>query len=146
MPDYRRFMESFLHQCYTMGGMIIFPRHRNSINQIRGTTKCISDRWDLTLECIRRYYCGEDSPPSWCLEQDRDFFDLFVDFKGYVDFFCLRDCVSNDYSKVNLWLDTELFTDDPLPRTVKEYTDWIESQLMFVRRRAAWMHHYGGDL
>lgn len=28
----------------------------NSMNQRRGTCTKISDRWDLTLECIRRYY------------------------------------------------------------------------------------------
>ena len=129
-----------------MGGMIIFPRHRNSINQIRGTNRRICDRWDLTLECIRRYYSDEDGPLSWCLEQDREFFDLFVDFKGYVDFFCLRGCVSNDYSKVNLWLDTELFVEDPLPKTVEEYKSWLDSQHRLVHDRAVWMHHFGGDL
>lgn len=140
MDDYRGFVEDYIHGSYTMGGMIIFPRHRNSINQIRGTNRRICDLWDLTLECIRRFYPGEDSPLSWCLEQDREFFDLFVDF------FCLKSCVSEDYSEVNLWLDTELFVKDPLPKTVDEYKSWIESQYRLVHHRAAWMHHFGGDL
>ena len=125
MDDYRRFVEDYIHSTYTMGGMIVFPRHRNSINQARGVNRYICDRWDLTLECIRRYYSGEESPLSRCLEQDNEFFDLFVDFKGYVDFFRLEDCVSKDRSEVELWLDTELFIRDPLPRTVDGYISWI---------------------
>lgn len=52
----------------------------------------ISDRWDLTLECIRRYYNGEDSPLYNVFLNDKAFFDLFVDFKGYVDFFPASGC------------------------------------------------------
>ena len=146
MDDYRRFVEDYIHSTYTMGGMIVFPRHRNSINQTRGVNRFICDRWDLTLECIRRYYSGEESPLSRCLEQDKGFFDLFVDFKGYVDFFCLEDCVSKDRSKVELWLDTELFIRDPLPRTVDGYISWIKSQIAFVDNRAASMRRCCSDL
>lgn len=135
MENYHGWMESVIRRFYTMGGMIIFPKHRYSINQIRGNSRCISDRWDLTLECIRRYYCDEASPISWCLEQDRRFFDLFVDFRGYIDFFLLQDCVSSDYSEVRLWLDTEPFDGAPLPRTVEEYMSWMDANLDFVERR-----------
>ena len=123
-----------------MGGMIVFPKHPNSINQVRGINRRICDRWDLTLECIRRHYSDEESPLSRCLNQDKRFFDLFVDFKGYVDFFYLNGCVTNDYSKVIMWLDTELFVKDPLPKTVSEYESWVESQISFVKDRAALMH------
>ena len=135
MDDYRGWMESVIRRTYTIGGSIIFPKHRNSINQCRGTNRLIKDRWDLTLECIRRFYEGENSPLSWCLEQDRGFFDLFVDFKGYVDFFLLQDCVNKDCSEVNMWLNTEPFKDDPLPKSVDEYTHWIDCSLEFVKKR-----------
>ena len=135
MEDYRGWMESMIRRSYTMGGMIIFPKHRNSINQCRGTNRMILDRWDLTLECIRRFYSGEESPLSWCLEHDRAFFDLFVDFRGYVDYFLLQDCVSEDYTEVRMWLDTELFAYEPAPRDVDEYLAWIQSNLDFVARR-----------
>ena len=140
MVNYRHYVESYIHATYTMGGMIVFPKHPNSINQVRGINRRICDRWDLTLECIRRHYSGEESPLSRCLEQDKEFFDLFVDFRGYVDFFYLNGCVTNDYSKVNLWLDTALFVKDPLPKTVSEYEGWIESQIFFVKDRAALMN------
>lgn len=140
MVNYRHYVESYIHATYTMGGMIVFPKHPNSINQVRGINRRICDRWDLTLECIRRHYSDEESPLSRCLNQDKRFFDLFVDFKGYVDFFYLNGCVTNDYSKVIMWLDTELFVKDPLPKTVSEYESWVESQISFVKDRAALMH------
>ena len=56
------------------------------------------NRWDLTLECIRRFYAGEQTPLDKVLESDREFYNLFVDFKGYVDFFLLQDCVDENYN------------------------------------------------
>lgn len=131
VPDYKAFVESYLHESYTIGGMIIFPKHIGSINQVRGTNTKIRDRWDLTLECIRRYYKGEDSPIYKTLLQDRDFFDLFVDFRGYVDYFFLQDCVTDDYSEVNFWVGKGDFSEEPLPNTVAGYLHWIESQIIF---------------
>ena len=72
---------------YTIESIVIFPVHAYSMNQRRGTIILISDRWDLTLECIRRHYAGGESPLSKVIETDKSFYDLFVDFKGYVDFF-----------------------------------------------------------
>lgn len=135
VDNYREMIENFEHKAYTIGGSIIFPRHRNSINQIKGTNRYIADRWDLTLECIRRYYAGEESPISWCLEQNKEFFDLFVNFKGYVEFFFLQDCVSKDYSKVEKWINTNLFQKDPFPENNKEYIAWISKNLDFVNKR-----------
>jgi hypothetical protein len=135
VPDYHAYVESYLRKFYTIGGMIIFPRHRNSINQAKGCYRLICDRWDLTLECIRRYYAGVTSPLYWVLESDKAFFDLFVDFREYVDFFFLQDCVSDDYSSVDIWLGNGDLQSDPLPKTVEEYLHWIETELEFVEKR-----------
>lgn len=51
------------------------------------------------MECIGKYYLGEENPLMPILRSDKAFFDLFVDFKGYVNFFFLQDCVNVDYSK-----------------------------------------------
>jgi hypothetical protein len=49
---------------YTMGGMMVFPGNRVdgklTLNAARGLKRKISDRMDLTLECIRRYYRHKD--------------------------------------------------------------------------------------
>ena len=79
IPKYKEFIESFIHKTYTIGGSIIFPKE-NSINRARGVNPFIKDRWDLTLECIRKYYKNEDSPLYETLVMNKEFFDLFVDF------------------------------------------------------------------
>ena len=61
MPNYQSFIEDFIHRTYTIGGSIIFPKE-NSINRARGVNPFIKDRWDLTLECIIRYYKNDSSP------------------------------------------------------------------------------------
>jgi len=144
MDDYRGWMESVIRRLYTIGGAIIFPKRQNSINQIRGTNSAVADRWDLTLECIRRHYAGEGNPISWCLRMDSWFFDLFVDFKGYVDFFLLQDCVTKDYSEVVQWIDQGF--DDPYPRDVDTYLQWIDRNLDFVNRRNARISELAGTL
>jgi hypothetical protein len=51
----------FYRVASTIGGYIVFPRNRAgqtgwTINQSRGMRSSIADRFDLTLECIRRHY------------------------------------------------------------------------------------------
>ena len=142
VPDYKAFYEKHTRKSYTIGGFIIFPRHRNSINQNKGTNVLVSDRWDLTLECIRRYYNGENSPLYSILMTDKEFFDLFVDFKGYVDFFLLQDAVSDDYSKVKIWCGNTEFADSGLPKTVEEYFQFIELEYDFLGKRNKRIKNY----
>lgn len=70
VDDYSKFMGDFLSKGWSIGGEIIWPSHPNNINEMRGMNPYIKDRWDLTIECIRRYYKGEKSPlpdVSYCL-------------------------------------------------------------------------------
>ena len=140
--DYKKYYESFLRRAYTIGGMIIFPKHPGSINQHRGRSRLIADRWDLTLECIRRFYLGQESPLKDALNEDRDFFGLFLDFKGYVDYFFLQDSVSEDYSSVNIWCGDSQFLKDGLPETVEEYFTFIDSELDFLDKRNKRIQYY----
>lgn len=135
LTDYKKFVEDYLHKSYTIGGFIIFPKHKYSINQCRGIHPLIGDRWDLTLECIRKFYIGEKSPLFKALNRDKDFFELFVDFKGFVDYFFLQDCVSHDYSTVDIWMGKGDFSENPYPKTVKQYLSWIETELAFLDKR-----------
>lgn len=135
LPDYKKFYEDFTHKSYTIGGMIIFPKHHGSMNQNRGTNPFISDRWDLTLECIRRYYAGETSPLYDTIVQDADFYSLFVDFTGYVDFFFLQDCVCDNYSAVDIWCGDSSFSGSGLPETIDEYLGFIQKEMDFLNNR-----------
>lgn len=135
VSDYKAFVEKYIRDFYTIGGMTIFPQRRFSINCARGCHPRICDRWDLTLECIRRYYNGEDSPLYKSLSKDKEFFDLFVDFKGYVEYFLMQDCVSEDYGKVELWLGKDYFEKDPVPHNADEYLSFIQKEYEFLGKR-----------
>ena len=69
IEDFEEVYEHLLRRSYSIGSMIIFPVHVNSMNQRRGMNILIADRWDLTLECIRRHYAGEESPLTKVIEQ-----------------------------------------------------------------------------
>ena len=135
IEDFEEVYEHLLRRFYSIGSMIIFPVHVNSMNQRRGMNILIADRWDLTLECIRRYYAGEESPLTKVIEQDKAFYDLFLDFKGYVDFFFLQDCVSEDYFSVNIWMGDALFRKSGLPETVEEYFKFLLKEHIFLDKR-----------
>ena len=118
-------IERFFNVCCTIGAYIIFPSKRidnkPTINGARGLNHKIKDRFDLTLECIRRYYKNEDSPLKETLSRYSKFFNLFESLQGYVDFFLLQDLVNENYSKVKFWLPFNSFDNSPLPTSVDEY-------------------------
>lgn len=66
---------------------------KETFNTARGFHPRIVDRLDLTLECIRRHYTGIPSPLSGVLARYADFFSVFEDFDGYVEFFFLQDLI-----------------------------------------------------
>ena len=129
-----------LNPLYTVGGFIIFPsnkiNNKATINGARGLNARIVDRFDLTLECIRRHYSGENSPLGEVLRRYNSFFSLFADFRGYVDFFLLQDLVHNDYSDIKfLHPFDESWPTQPLPKTIDEYNLYISKTIEFVKAR-----------
>ncbi|HLU62907.1 MAG TPA: hypothetical protein VKY66_00120 [Protaetiibacter sp.] len=134
-------VEAALRRGYRMGGMILFPGVRvdgkHTINQARGTHPLIADRFDLTLECIRRYYAGEPNLLDATLGRYSDFFELFGSFRGYVDFWLLNDLVTDDYRAIRFWSDFDDFASSPLPRDLESYLDYRERMLRFVDARNA---------
>ena len=129
---------SFLKTCRTMGGYIVFPANKingNTINQERGTNTKIRDRWDLTVECIRRHYVGGESPLSNTLARYSNFFSLFDNFKGYIEFFHLQDMVSEDFSEVNFFITFNNFKDVPTPNSKEEYLIYRQALMSFIKKR-----------
>lgn len=121
----------------TIGGHIVFPAHRKNgftINQARGVNRKICDRFDLTLECIRRFYREEQSPLFNTLLRYKDFFDLFGDFIGYVEFFMLEDFV-NENGQVIFSLHFDDFLRSPLPQTVDEYRKYKNHTIDLINSR-----------
>ena len=132
-------IDSYYSLTKTIGGYIIFPSNKiantMTINVGRGINPRILDRFDLTLECIRRHYLNESSPLSDVLQRYCLFFNLFQDFRGYVDFFLLQDLVTEDYSSIKFYLPFESFDNPPLPSTVDEYLSYKNNVTKFVLAR-----------
>ena len=134
-------VEQFESIGYTIGGMMIFPSNKvdgkYTINMARGmNNRTIADRMDLTLECIRRYYTGDtDTPLGATLERYGDFFALFGDFPGYVDFFLLQDMISNDYRDVRFFTEFDNFGSPAVPGDLATYRQFREASIEFVMAR-----------
>jgi len=133
-------IEDFRTLNSTIGASILFPGNRiggqATINAQRGFNHYIADRFDLTLECIRRHYLEIESPLSAVFTRYDSFFKLFRDFQNYVDFFLLNDLVSAEYSEVFFFTgDEPLFGTSPLPKDVPSYLAYRDSSMNFVRLR-----------
>jgi hypothetical protein len=124
LSDFER--EEFKRKVRTIGGHIIFPAHKKNgftINQARGVSRIICDRFDLTLECIKRFYKNEQNPLQDTLTRYKDFFDLFIDFRSYVDFFMLQDFI-DEKGQIKFALPFDNFKRPALPQTVDEYKQY----------------------
>tara|TARA_B110000114_G_C14994558_1_gene358047 strand:- start:265 stop:987 length:723 start_codon:yes stop_codon:yes gene_type:complete len=132
-------IDSFLTLCTSIGGYVIFPakkvNNHFTINQSRGVNKKICDRWDLTLECIKLHYLNQLSPLSTTLANYASFFNLFDDFKGYVEYFLFQDLVSKDYNSVKFYLPHSNFVQNPIPKNVDEYREYMKNVKTFISRR-----------
>lgn len=123
----------------TIGAYLVFPNNqvdrKQTINQDRGIKRLIDDRFDLTLECIRRFYVGEPSPLGETIERYARFFRLFETFAGYVDFFLLNDLV-NDRGDVKFYLPFDDFQSPPVFRDVNDYLVYKRGVEAFVAARS----------
>jgi hypothetical protein len=132
-------LDSFRNLVQTIGGKLIFPSkcidRKPTINAGRGIHYQIKDRFDLTLECIRLYYQNQNSPLAETLERYADFFRLFGDFRGYVEFFLLQDLVSSDYTTINFWMPFEGFEHSPLPADKERYLEYRKHCMAFLEAR-----------
>jgi hypothetical protein len=103
---YKTFIWYYLQYANTIGGFIVFPRTYNSINVKRASSP-ICDRFDLTLECIRRAYQYDDfyrsdaNPLFGISKEDKEFFKMFGTFQNYAKFFCLDESYDDKHNWVN---------------------------------------------
>ena len=132
-------LQEFLHIGYTIGGMMLWPGNQIdgkwTINQARGLRWQIRDRFDLTLECIRRYYVVEGSPLQDDLARYADFFKLFGDFRGFIEFFLLQDAVTVDCDAVIFCAPFDDFSTPAMPQTMDEYREYRQRAITFIEAR-----------
>ncbi len=94
-----------------------------------------------TLYTLYRICCrnsGCRASKSFSLEFNRyqDFFELFVNFKGYTEFFLLQDIVSDDFLKIKFFLPFDKsFPTQPLPKNLDDYLLYIKNTNNFVVNR-----------
>lgn len=122
----------------TIGAYLIFPNkqvdRKPTINQARGVSRLIDDRFDLTLECIRRFYISELSPLTEALKRYASFFELFETFKGYVEFFLLDDLLDK-HGQVKFYLPFDDFQSQPKFRDVEDYLVYKNRVELFIKAR-----------
>ena len=133
-------IERFRTLIYSIGNMIVFPGRRinghQTLNQARGCNGIIGDRFDLTLECIRRHFVQEDSPLSETMNAFAGFFDLFGSFQGYVDFFHLRDLVTENFSAIRFYLPFNGFEQQsPYPDSIDAFREYFHQAGKFIQAR-----------
>ena len=130
-------IEELKHKVRTIGGHIVFPAHKKNgftINQARGVSRIICDRFDLSLECIRRFYKNEQSPLYDTLTRYKDFFNLFVDFRSYINFFMLQDFI-DEKEQINFSLPFDNFNRPALPQSVDEYKQYKNHTIDLMNSR-----------
>jgi len=132
----------------TIGAYLIFPNNqverKHTINQARGISRLIDDRFDLTLECIRRFYIGEPNPLGEGLRRYASFFQLFGTFKGYVEFFLLSDLV-DEYGDVKFYLPFDNFQSPPEFKDVEDYLVYKHKVDSFIKSRNRRIEDYANQ-
>lgn len=101
----------------------------------------IRDRFDLTLEVIRRHYANEWPPLKEVLARYRDFFGLLESFQGFIDFSLLDDLVDKD-GQVRFYLPFDGYIKSPLPATFDENVVFRNAQLDFRNSRTQRIEKY----
>lgn len=137
LPDgeFQRFYEL----TYTIGGMVLFPgkqiNRKMTLNGARGLHPRIKDRFDLTVECIRRYYGGKDSPLHETLARYDAFFQLFGTFAGYVEHFLLQDLTTATFDRVAFFAPFQDFDTSAVPQNSEEYRAYCRAASTFIEAR-----------
>ncbi len=129
----------------TIGAYIIFPNKRingnHTINQVRGVSSLIDDRFDLTLECIRLFYLGQKSPLYDTLLRYKDFFNLFDNFFGYIQFFLLDDLLDEN-KMIKFYLPFDKFKTRPTFTDISDYQLYKKRVINFINSRNKRIDNY----
>lgn len=133
----------------TIGAYTLFPNNRvdkqQTINQARGVNGLIDDRFDLTLECIRLFYAGKQSPLYDTFKRYKNFFDLFDSFKGYIDFFSFNDLVDEN-ENIKFYLPFDGFKTRPTFADIEEYLTYKKGVMDFIKARNKRIDNYANKM
>src|SRR5690606_21565856 len=129
----------------TIGAYTLFPKNKIdnkfTINQARGVNSLIDDRFDLTLECIRLFYEGQNNPLYATLSKYKNFFDLFENFMGYIHFFLLDDLI-DEKSNIKFYLPFDGFNTYPSFSDISQYLLYKKGVMNFIKSRNKRIENY----
>jgi hypothetical protein len=132
----------------TIGAYTLFPKNKIdnefTINQSRGVNSFIDDRFDLTLECIRLFYAGQQSPLFDTFLRYKDFFTLFGNFQGYVNFFLLNDLIDENQN-VRFYLPFDNFKTKPTFNDFDQYLFYKKGVLDFIKARNTLIENFANQ-
>ena len=95
----------------------------------------------LTRTEIRLFYAGQQSPLYDTFLRYKNFFDLFYNFKGYVNFFLLNDLVDEN-ENVRFYLPFDNFKTKPTFTDVEEYLVYKKNVTDFINERNKRIDNY----
>ena len=84
---------------------------------------------------VSYFYNNEESLLSNTLKRHADFFKLFSDFRGYVDFFLLQDLVTISGREVRISRPFDNFHGSPVPGNPEEYRAYRDDAVAFIDAR-----------
>lgn len=143
-PEIKKLLDDYSLIDYVIGASIIFPLNGDdnktgwTINRARGMSYMIHDRIDYTLECIKRFYLNKEdiTNPLYksLIRYSHYFFDLFINFENFVNFYFLNDLVDESGNIISF---TETIDfNHPFPIGKGEYKKYIKSVIQFVNNRS----------
>jgi hypothetical protein len=94
----------------------------------------IADRFDLSVECVRRDHLDAPSPLSATLDRYHDLFALFEDFCGYVEYFFLDDLVDRR-GDVRFFMPFNDFHPPAVPKDLDTYREHRRRSIDFIHAR-----------
>ena len=74
-----------------------------------------------------------------------EFFSLFEDFRGYVNFFLLQDLVADDSDEVKFFMHFDDFQTPSVPKDLSSYLEYRERSIEFIRARNRRIEHMRWD-
>lgn len=133
----------------TIGAYLVFPNNqvdrKHTINQARGILRFIDDRFDLTLECIRRFFAEKTSPLEDTLMRYSAFFRLFETFEGYSRFFLLDDLI-DEKGAIRFYFPFDDFQSPPQFRDASDYLVYKSRVQSFINARNRRIEAYAKQL
>ena len=82
----------------------------------------------------QRYYLDKPSPLYDTIKRYSDFFNLFQDFIGYVNFFLLNDLIDEEQN-IRFYLPFDDFHSPPKINSTDDYLNYKNKVIAFIKNR-----------